>query len=406
MQVSTPGHRHRSPRIAVIQHGDYASAIALRDSGAGEPYFGMYNSVGVLDELLNDHPSLVISLDAPQYQKTLGRRTLVGLPGPRHYRPMPRCITFLRWAARIRWQLVEFEPTHILIRCGGLLAWRLLTFAKARDLNCAVILAGTLVEPTRTDWLIVPLLVRRLNDPLVRLIGNHKMPATQSLLDAGVDPSKTVAYDWPGARRPQDYQPRHLSLVPGESPTLLYIGNMISAKGVADVIDAIARLRAGGPPVRLIAAGDGEEFLHMKARAAQLNLAADCVLFLGRVSNDQAFELMRRCTFICVPSRQEFPEGMPLTLTEALASRTPVILTDHPVFHAAFTEGEGVCFYRAGDPVSLTTTVKALLNDPQRYAAISASSADAFARVECPTAMGELFQRWAKTFDNGERSPA
>ena len=43
-------------------------------------------------------------------------------------------------------------------------------------------------------------------------------------------------------------------------------------------------------------------------------------------------------TFVCVPTRPEFPEGFPLTFTEALTAHTPVVASDHPVFTRVLAE--------------------------------------------------------------------
>ena len=62
-------------------------------------------------------------------------------------------------------------------------------------------------------------------------------------------------------------------------------------------------------------------------------------------------------TLVCVPSRHEFPEGFPQTLTEALAARTPVVASDHPVFTRVLRDGEGVRYFPAGNAGTITTNV-------------------------------------------------
>ncbi len=122
------------------------------------------------------------------------------------------------------------------------------------------------------------------------------------------------------------------------------------------------------------------------------------VRFLGRVSNEEAFEHMRASTLVCVPSRHAYPEGMPLVLTEALASRTPVVASDHPVFRATFKPDEGVRFFPEGDSASLSDAVQELLTRPDLYARMSDLTAGAFGRVTASTFMSDLLERWAATF--------
>jgi len=43
---------------------------------------------------------------------------------------------------------------------------------------------------------------------------------------------------------------------------------------------------------------------------------------------------MRSADAIVIPSRHEYPEGLPLTIYEALAARTPIVASDHQCFSA------------------------------------------------------------------------
>ena len=37
---------------------------------------------------------------------------------------------------------------------------------------------------------------------------------------------------------------------------------------------------------------------------------------------------------VIVPSRHDYPEGLPMTIYEALAMRTPLVVSDHPMIKA------------------------------------------------------------------------
>src|SRR5215472_13840964 len=101
-------------RIAIVQHGDYREARRIIGSGRPEPYFGMAYTLSVLDPLLSGRPHLLVSLDAPAYREPDGAGELVGLPGPRLRRPLPRSLGVLLHARKIRGLLRRFAPTHLL----------------------------------------------------------------------------------------------------------------------------------------------------------------------------------------------------------------------------------------------------------------------------------------------------
>ena len=137
----------------------------------------------------------------------------------------------------------------------------------------------------------------------------------------------------------------------------------------------------------------------MKHTPRQTPRLAGHVHFTGRISNDEAFSRMCVADLVCVPSRPEFTEGFPLTLTEALASRTPVLVSTHPVFTSAFRQRCGVSFFEAGNPTSLADAAQELLQNPALYEQISRESADAFDQVACKLLFGDLLRDWAATFD-------
>ena len=87
-------------------------------------------------------------------------------------------------------------------------------------------------------------LAHYLNRPIVEWVGNHGVNACLSLVDIGVSSDKIIPWDWPPLHRPSDYAPRKRSSV--KTATLLYVGSVTQAKGVEDLLIALARLRSQG----------------------------------------------------------------------------------------------------------------------------------------------------------------
>jgi glycosyltransferase involved in cell wall biosynthesis len=376
------------PRIAVVQHGDVREARRLRAAGAPEPYYGMHYSQGFLDRWMAGRPHLVVSLNSPPYRELAGQGILVGLPEPPATRPLPGTVTQLRWALRIAHELRAFRPTHFLLRTGSLLAATLLRTAVARHWQTLAMFAGFFPNMRRYDRVLTGQIVRRLNHPLVFAAGNHRQPAADSMVEAGLNPRKAVAWDYPLERDPADFPDRELSSGPVE---VVYAGAMSVAKGVTDVIDAVTILRAAGRDVRLTLCGAGPDLPAFLARAAGLGPA---VTFLGRVGNDDVFRRMATATVVCVPTRHEFPEGFPLTLTEALTAHTPVLASDHPVFTRVLRDGEGLRYFPAGNAAALAHLLAAVVDDPAHYATLSRQTTVAFARLQCPVRFHEVIEAW------------
>ncbi len=383
-----------TPRLAVVQYGDYSQALRLYASGSSEPYSGMRHSVEALQCLFGDYPHMVIDLNAPPGRVVVNNGVLVGIPSP-----LPRLwrrglLNMKLWARQVNDELEAFEPTHLLMRASGYLSLKILQHSTRRGWCTLALFANNFASE---DWLgrrVEWQLTKYLNHPSVMWVGNHRKISTQSLVDHGVNPEKVVAYDWPAPRNPSQHLPKRLDR--SRPVELLFAANMIEAKGIGDLIIALEMLRRKGLDVRLTAFGVGTDLERMQELASRI--APGAVTFPGKVDNDLLFENMRRCTLMCVVTRPEFKEGGSLVLTEALASRTPAVLSDQVMFRQSFNDGEGVRFFRAGDPASLATVIESIISDEKAYAELSASTAAAFAQVECKTMFADIILQWKSTF--------
>jgi glycosyltransferase involved in cell wall biosynthesis len=108
-------------------------------------------------------------------------------------------------------------------------------------------------------------------------------------------------------------------IVKAEDATdIVYVGEFRHIKGADLLIDAVARLRAGGKPVTLTLAGDGEESDPLKAQVQRLGLA-DAVRFIGHVKARYGFS---KGSLLVVPSRGD---SMPYVVIEAAAAGIPMV---------------------------------------------------------------------------------
>ena len=106
-----------------------------------------------------------------------------------------------------------------------------------------------------------------------------------------------------------------------DGPVVLFVGRLVEGKRPQLAVEAVKRLREERPDVKLYICGEGP------LRAELDEIAEDGVEFLGHVSYDEMPEVYRRADVLVLPSRAE---GLPRTVLEAMASRTPVITSDLP----------------------------------------------------------------------------
>jgi len=131
----------------------------------------------------------------------------------------------------------------------------------------------------------------------------------------------------------------------------------------------------------------------MRAEADRLNLGG-AIKFVGVVANEEIPEKMREADAVVVPSRHEYPEGLPLTIYEALAARTPIIASDHPMFAGAISHEHSALTFRASDSMSLADAIDRLSQDADLYGNISANSEAAWKDLQLPVTWGDLIEKW------------
>jgi glycosyltransferase involved in cell wall biosynthesis len=241
-------------------------------------------------------------------------------------------------------------------------------------------------------------LTRKLNNNQIEWIGNHGINSCRSLQKIGVKPSKIIPWDWPSTVTPDSFDAKKLPV--GKSTwNLVYIGSITEAKGIGDVLEAVAKLKAKNLSVNLKIAGKGEvaEF----TKQAQKLQISDSVEFLGLLENNRIVHLMREADLVAIPSRHAYPEGFPMTIYEALCSRTPIIASDHPMFQNNLKHQENAMIFSASDSTDLAAQIEKLLSDSALYASISLATPNAWKRLQNPVKWALMIKRW---IDGSEES--
>jgi glycosyltransferase involved in cell wall biosynthesis len=139
---------------------------------------------------------------------------------------------------------------------------------------------------------------------------------------------------------------------PLEAPLgdFLFVGRVSAEKGARYFAQA-ARL-AG---VKAVFAGDGPQLEELRGEFPEAR-------FLGWRTPGEVRDLMRSARALVFPS--VWYEGQPLTVYEALALGTPVIVSDLCAGREAVRDGENGLWFKSADALSLASAMRRLLDEP------------------------------------------
>src|SRR5262249_42969378 len=131
----------------------------------------------------------------------------------------------------------------------------------------------------------------------------------------------------------------------------------------------------------------------MKTLGATLGVS-DLLSFLQLIGNTEVFEMMAAADLVVVPSRTEYPEGFPLTMFEAIASRTPIVCSDHPMFREVMIDGRNASVFPAGDCHAFASAIRHTLTSSDLYAALSENAPLTWEALKGPADWRTLIFKW------------
>nr|AIF16460.1 glycosyl transferase family [uncultured marine thaumarchaeote KM3_74_C10] len=157
---------------------------------------------------------------------------------------------------------------------------------------------------------------------------------------------------------PNGVEDELLKLEPNDEGFLLFIGRLERyQKGLDLMIEALAN--GIDHEFDVVIAGDGPDHLDLKQRIESKNLARR-IRMIGRVSENEKRDLLRRCSAVIVPSRFE---AWSLVALEAAASCKPVIGFAIPGINGIVKSGITGVLARPFEINQLSTAISHVMND-------------------------------------------
>jgi phosphatidylinositol alpha-mannosyltransferase len=241
--------------------------------------------------------------------------------------------------------------------------------------------AGIPVVATFHSWFARSMGCRVFRRPLQKILDRHA--ATIAVSEPVVDANaRYFRADWdvipngvdtsffrPNGRQATDAFTQH--------PRLLFLGRIEPRNGLSTLLDAMPRILARYPNAVLTVAGDGPWRGYYERRAQELGAS---VRFAGQVFGDRPAYYGSADLYLCPTTIASFG----VTLLEAMACGTAMIVSDNPGFRSVIDGGEEAVIIPKDDPTVWAETTIALLGDPERRAAMGRAGVAKAARFAWP----------------------
>ncbi|MDQ6849537.1 MAG: glycosyltransferase family 4 protein [Actinomycetota bacterium] len=156
---------------------------------------------------------------------------------------------------------------------------------------------------------------------------------------------------------------------PREGGTIGFIGRYDEPrKGMDVLVDALDRLVAHRPGLRLLVAGRGEADAFLARLPTRVAARID---MLVQVSDADKARMLRSVDVYCASNTGQ--ESFGVILLEAMAAGTAIVASDLEAFRRVLDGGAAGALFPAGDGVALAATLSATLDDPELRAKLAAA---------------------------------
>lgn len=368
-------------KLCIVQYtGDLREAVYRLNSGGIETYRAQRYTVDYVHQLASrlHEVTTIIGVTDEVYDEALpGGSRAIGLGGKSADEQ------------QIISTIEALNPDALLLRYP---ARRVMKWASRHGVRTLVTLANSFNGRSLRSIARRTLFGLSTWPPTIEAVTNHGNNASRQLLQCGVPAKKVLAWDYPQENRPDTLPPKQAADRATDRFDALYVGTLSEDKGVGDLLFAVQHLLQAGRPVSLgIVGADHSGYFAAVAQKAGIKSA---VTFLGRIPNGQIIPTMRSAGAVIVPSRHAYPEGLPLTIYEALCSRSALVVTDHPMFLGNVVDGLSGLMVPERDPVRLGEAIWRVKSDNAVYEALSRNAQDAWQALQIETKWHDIVDAW------------
>lgn len=188
-----------------------------------------------------------------------------------------------------------------------------------------------------------------------------------------------------------------------QPPSVLFLGLLLPAKGIEELIRAWVSVHARLPQAELVLGGVGDDMPRWKQLAAELGVGG-VVRFPGWVLGEEKTALMQRCSVFALPSHRE---ALPMSILEAMAAGVPVVATRVGGVPLAVDDGRTGLLVEPTDVPALATALLALLTDDARRLAFGqAGRAKARAEFSADVMVPKVDALWRSVLPDSSRPAA
>ncbi len=178
--------------------------------------------------------------------------------------------------------------------------------------------------------------------------------------DMGVDTALFTPGDRDAARRTRG--------LPDGVPHVLFVGNLVETKGVADLATALVSLAARKTGFRATFVGGGPMLAELQRITGPIR---DSVTFAGVLPHHALVDVFRSADLFVLPSHRE---GLGLVCLEALACGVPVVAVRTGGIPEIIADGVNGVLVEPGDRVALADALERLLGDATLRSRLAAAA--------------------------------
>jgi glycosyltransferase involved in cell wall biosynthesis len=240
---------------------------------------------------------------------------------------------------------------------------------------------------TFTDWRVsLYNQLDRWSLPRAHRVVTVSLPFARQLQSFGVRPEgitvihNAIESGWGSRRQPELKATMGIA---ADSPVALIVGRLSGEKDHLSLLDAVAKLRAGGQDLNLIIVGDGPERARIEQRIAVLGLKGK-VHLAGQVSNTEPYYGIADVAVL-----SSLTEGSPNALLEAMAAGVPSVATAVGGIPEIVTDEESALLVAPSNSAALAAAMGRVLSDTGLVKRLTAAASQRIAGHHQPRARAQ-----------------